>query len=94
MKKLGFFILLINFFTLTLFSLSHAQIEPDEKEIEIRKKAKYRTYPGGREEESIKVQTQLIVPLRKNFTDIILGQRAGAETNLDSSHSAEPVEHD
>lgn len=36
-----------------------------EEEIALRTKVKKRAYPGGRDEESLKVQSQLASPLRK-----------------------------
>jgi hypothetical protein len=35
------------------------------QETELRQKAKKRIYPGGRDEESLTVQTQLTAPVRK-----------------------------
>lgn len=35
------------------------------QETEIRQKAKKRLYPGGRDEEPLKVQAQILAPIRK-----------------------------
>ncbi|KHD87228.1 MAG: hypothetical protein OM95_15740 [Bdellovibrio sp. ArHS] len=45
---------------------SSAESQYDEaREAEIAQKAKKRIYPGGRDEEDLKVQSQLTTPVRK-----------------------------
>ncbi len=68
MKKLTLKIVLV----LTVFwglflSFAHAQnVDTNSKaELEIREKARKRLYPGGKDEEPLKVQLQLIPPTRK-----------------------------
>lgn len=63
-----FFAVLV--FNLALVSTSHAQElsgprYDEAKEAEIAVKAKKRLYPGGRDEEELKVQSQLTTPVRK-----------------------------
>lgn len=55
------------FLLLTLLpAMVFAQVQYDEaKEAEIALKAKKRLYPGGRDEEDLKVQSQLTTPPRK-----------------------------
>lgn len=44
----------------------HAEPQYDEaREAEVAQKAKKRLYPGGRDEEELKVQAQLVTPARK-----------------------------
>lgn len=67
MKK-AFFVALV--FVLGFSSLSFAQdyIEnstDDAKEAEISSRVKKRLYPGGRDEEDLRVQNQLANPVRK-----------------------------
>lgn len=38
---------------------------PSEKELEIRKMVRARQYPGGRDEEPLKIQAQVVNPTRK-----------------------------
>lgn len=65
MKKVSSLILIL----LALASFgAHAQEEPqydEAKEAEIAVRAKKRLYPGGRDEEDLKVQSQLTTPARK-----------------------------
>ncbi len=37
----------------------------EAREAEIAQRAKKRLYPGGRDEEDLKVQSQIVVPVRK-----------------------------
>ncbi|KYG61445.1 hypothetical protein AZI86_17180 [Bdellovibrio bacteriovorus] len=67
MIRVFFAILAIN---MALVLTSHAQElsgprYDEAKEAEIAVKAKKRLYPGGRDEEELKVQSQLTTPVRK-----------------------------
>ena len=67
MIRVFFAILAIN---MALVLTSHAQElsgprYDEAKEAEIAVKAKKRLYPGGRDEEELKVQSQLSTPVRK-----------------------------
>jgi hypothetical protein len=82
------FTLILIFFCIALISIeSYASdslngLSPQEKEIRARVKA--RAYPGGRDEESLTVQTQLPIPNRKiqPATEPI---EPGAPTGADSN---------
>jgi hypothetical protein len=63
-------LLVFSIFSLGALSLAHAQQEAgsqydEAKEAEIEVKAKKRLYPGGRDEGDLKVQAQVITPVRK-----------------------------
>ncbi|MNL04051.1 hypothetical protein D3C87_1246100 [compost metagenome] len=62
-------LLVFSILSLGALSLAHAQeagSQYDEaKEAEIEVKAKKRLYPGGRDEGDLKVQAQVITPVRK-----------------------------
>lgn len=59
------------FLTVGVISQVQAQQTPQEpqydeaREAEIAQKAKKRIYPGGRDEEELKVQAQIVTPVRK-----------------------------
>ncbi len=70
-KKLGFWVFFFSFLAnLSLLSAAQAETPADNPlENDIKVRAKKRLYPGGRDEESLKIQTPLLIPTRKKEVD-------------------------
>lgn len=63
-----FFVLMTMIVGLAHFSFAQDVLSPrydEAKEAEMAIRAKKRLYPGGRDEEELKVQSQLTTPVRK-----------------------------